>query len=462
MTSAASDAADRQAPPAPIPLDAVLGRLGAALAGSVADAAELVWVETLSGRAVAGGRRGAREAHAPRRRLTVQVRAQEGERVGFQRSGSGGAGDLAAALRTAVAQSRLAPSGRPLRLAAPGGGDAVSIANVASTVDLHDPEVARLSVAAAGDLLGMGLGEGDRLVLDWAEIRLAVVNSRGLARAAEATAVTLAASHGRAPGIGRAAASARTLAALAAPALVARARRRATPEGSAEQPPASPVPVVLAAEAAAALVAFLAGAALSARSFLDATSPFAGRLGEPVADPALTLVDDGGDPAGLPFPWDLAGFAKERVVMIDAGVARTPAIDDDLSALLRRPPTAHATGLDDARPQNLFLVAGAAGLDDLAAAADGGLWIGELWELHAPLPGSGRLRAVARNVRRLTAGAPAAPLPDLAWEADLGELLRGPLAVGDDPVALAVPGGLGATSAPSLALPAVSTVQPLG
>jgi len=194
MTSV-PDAADRRAPPAAIPLDAVLERLGAALAASVADAAELVWVETLSGRAVAGGRRGARKPRAPLRRLTVQVRAQEGERVGFQRSGSGGAGDLAAALRTATAQSRLAPPGRPLRLAPPG--------DAAANPGLHDPEVARLSVAAAGELLAMGLGEGDRLVLDWSEVRLAVVNSRGLARAAEATAVTLAASHGRAPGIGR-------------------------------------------------------------------------------------------------------------------------------------------------------------------------------------------------------------------------------------------------------------------
>ncbi|HEX6204146.1 MAG TPA: metallopeptidase TldD-related protein, partial [Thermoanaerobaculia bacterium] len=313
MTAAAPAAVDPgAAPPAPLPLDAVLERLGAALAGTVADAAELVWVETLTGRAVAGGRRGARKPRPPRRRLNVQVRAQEGRRVGFHRSGSGGAGDLAAALRAAVAQARMAPAGRPLRLAPP--------VDAEPSDGLHDPEVPRLSVAAAGELLAQGLGEAERLVLDWSEIRLAVVNSRGLARAVAATAVTLAASHGRAPGIGRATGSARTLADLDAPAIVARARRRATPEGGAESPPAGPVPLVLAAEAAAALVAFLAGAALSSRSFLEATSPFAGRLGEPAAHPALTLVDNGTDPAGLPFPCDLAGFARQRTVMVDSGV----------------------------------------------------------------------------------------------------------------------------------------------
>jgi predicted Zn-dependent protease len=326
---------------------------------------------------------------------------------------------------------------------------------------LHDPEVPRLSVAAAGDLLAQGLGDSERLVLDWSEIRLAVVNSRGLARAVEATAVTLAASHGRAPGIGRATGSARTLAALDVPAVVARGRRRASPEGGAEVPPAGPAPLVLAAEAAAALVAFLAGAALSSRSFLEATSPFAGRLGELAAHPALTLFDDGTDPAGLPFPCDLAGFARQRTVMVDSGVPRTPAIDDALAEALRRPPTAHATALDEARPQHLFLLPGRSGAEDLAAAADGGLWIGELTELHAPLPGDRRLRALARNVRRLTAGAPAEPLPDLVWEADLAELLAGPLTVGGDPLALAGPDGIGGSSAPSLSLAAVGRLRPV-
>jgi hypothetical protein len=64
-------------------------------------------------------------------------------------------------------------------------------------------------------------------------------------------------------------------------------------------------------------------------------------------------------------------------------------------------------------------------------------------------------------VRRLTAGAPAAPLPDLLWEADLGELLGGPLAVGADALVLALPGGLGGTSAPSVAQPAVSSFRTL-
>lgn len=454
MTAPAPAADPGLAPPPPLPLDAVLERLAAALAGSVADAAELVWVETLTGRAVAGGRRGARKPRPPRRRLNVQVRAQEGRRVGFHRSGSGGAGDLAAALRAAVAQSRMAPSDRPLRLAPP--------ADAAPPAGLHDPELPRLSVAAAGDLLAQGLGDGDRLVLDWSEIRLAVVNSRGLARAVEATAVTLAASHGRAPGIGRASGSARTLAALEAPAIVARARRRATPEGGAEAPPAGPVPLVLAAEAAATLVAFLAGAALSSRSFLEATSPFAGRLGEPAADPTLTLVDDGGDPAGLPFPCDLAGFPRQRTVMVESGVPRTPAIDDALADALRRPPTAHATALDEARPQHLSLLPGPATPTDLATAADGGLWIGELWELHAPLPGDRRVRAIARNVRRVTAGAPAAPLPDLVWEADLGEVLAGPLVVGSDPLALATADGIGGFCAPSVALAAGGRLRAVG
>ncbi|HUO86146.1 MAG TPA: metallopeptidase TldD-related protein [Thermoanaerobaculia bacterium] len=429
--------------------------LSTALAGSVADAVELVWIETLAARAVAGGRRGARPSRQPRRRLLLEVRVQEGSRTGFHRSGATSAGELMAALRIALGQSRLALPGPPLRLAP-------ATSTAAATTGLHDPDVADLDGERAHGILAGGLGEDDRLVLDWSEVRLAVVNSRGLARAVEATAVTLAASHGRAPGIGRATGSARSLAALGAATVAARARRRATPEGSVEAPPAAAVPVVLAAEASAALVAFLAAHALSSRSFLEAGSPFAGHLGEPVAHPGLTLVDDGNDPSGLPFPCDLSGFPRERVVMVEAGVPRTPAIDEALSTVLRRPPTHHASSLEEARPEHLFLVAGKTRPDELAAAADGGLWIGELSQLRLLGPSGGAVGGLARNVRRLIAGAPAAPLPDLLWQTDLSALLRGPLAVGDDPVALATPDGIGAASAPSLALPAVGSFRAAG
>ncbi|HEX2165064.1 MAG TPA: metallopeptidase TldD-related protein, partial [Thermoanaerobaculia bacterium] len=216
----------------------------------------------------------------------------------------------------------------------------------------------------------------------------------------------------------------------------------------------------LAAEAAAALVGHLAAHALSSRAVLDGTGLFAGRVGKAVADPALTLVDDGGDPTGLPFPCDLAGFAKRRLALVEAGVLSTPAVDDALAAATGLPPTAHAAGADEARPQHLFLAPGDAAPGALLAAAGGGLWIGELFEPGPAHPGGG-LRAIARNVRRIAGGALAAPLPDLVWEADLAALLAGPLLAGTDPLALATPDGVGAWSSPSLALPPAGRFHPL-
>ena len=436
-----------------IPLDEVLDRLGEVLAGSVADAAELMWVESASGRAVAGGRDGTRRPVEPQRRHSVQVVAREGGRAGFHRTGASSVGELAAALRTAVGQSRLHAPGPAHPFAAPGDSAPVP-------AGLHDPRAAALTVATAGELLAGMLGDADRLVLDWSEVRLAVANTAGLATAAAATAVTLHAVHGRGDGAGRASASARSIAGLEPLRVVERARRRAAPTAHPAPPPAEPVALLLAPEASAALVRLLAVTALTHRSFADGTSFLGDQLGRKAFDAALTLVDDGTDARGLPFPFDGGGFAKRRIEMVTGGVLRTPAVGAELAGRRGLAATPHTRGLDEARPDHLFLAPGGAGDAELGRAADGGVWIGELFQPHVAEPAGRLFRATARNVRRLAAGAPADALPDLVWEADLAQVLRQVVAVGSDAVALATRAGWGATSAPSLALPPLGSLRP--
>jgi predicted Zn-dependent protease len=152
--------------------------------------------------------------------------------------------------------------------------------------------------------------------------------------------------------------------------------------------------------------------------------------------------------------------ARRRLELVAAGVLRTPAVGPELAGTRGLAATPHAIGLDDARAEHLFLAPAGAGDDDLARAADGGLWIGELFAPHVAEPGGRRFRAIARNVRRLTAGAPADALPDLVWEADLSRVFDRVLAIGGDPVPLATAAGWGATCTPSLALPPAGTIRP--
>ncbi|HEX2254288.1 MAG TPA: metallopeptidase TldD-related protein, partial [Thermoanaerobaculia bacterium] len=199
--------------------------------------------------------------------------------------------------------------------------------------------------------------------------------------------------------------------------------------------------------------------ALAAGAFLDGTSPWTGRVGRPIADAALTLIDDGTDPTGLPFPCDLAGRATRRVPMIVDGVLRTPAVDEALAARLGVAVTPHSFGVDEHRAGHLFLAAGGAGRADLMAAAEGGLTVAALEDAHlGTAPGT--FRAVLRGVRRVARGEPAGAVEDLTWEGELAALFARVLAIGTDRVALAAGGPWGAAVTPPLALAASGTLAP--
>lgn len=431
----------------------VLDRLDAALAASPADETEIVFHEVAR---AAAGSPGARPAAPPARERGVLVRVFERGRMGVHRTGAGSPGELDNAVRHALAQAKvdpppahrppLTPKGPPLD---PPEGS-------------RDPALAGLTPEAGAALLGERLERDERGRLEWAEMRIVAANSRGLRRAAEVTAVTLtvrsggdgaAGRDGDGAGAGWAAASARSLAALAAGEVIERARSRRAGDDAAGSLGVGPA-AVLSPEAVARLIELFAHHALSARSFHDGTSPLRAALGEQALDPALTLIDRPGDPAGLPFPFDFFGAGKEPLAMIEAGVLRTPAVDSELAPALGLLPTHHAIGPDDARPGNLFLTAGALDLAGLLAAAGDGVWIGWLDDLRCFDPGGLRFRATARGLREIRGGRLGGPLPDRPWEGRLLDLLSRVAGLGAEPVCHAAGDGvLEAVTTPALALP---------
>jgi predicted Zn-dependent protease len=77
--------------------------------------------------------------------------------------------------------------------------------------------------------------------------------------------------------------------------------------------------VLLWPQATITLLAIYAQIALGGRQYLDGLSTVSGLMGESVVSPLLTLVDDGGDEAGLPTSFDTEGHPKRRVRLIDHG-----------------------------------------------------------------------------------------------------------------------------------------------
>jgi predicted Zn-dependent protease len=429
-----------------VPVEEMVARLERVLAGSPADATELVWIEARRSLETNGKRQGNDETLE----RIAMVRVRESGRIGLHRTGLTALSDLEKAVREALAQARLsspAPEARPPA----GAGDPLP-----AIPGLFDPEIPRLTAARARELIQKTAERGEVARLGWGEGHYAVVNSRGLRRAAEVTAAWLDVSCGRSdrgtsPGAGSAAAVARSLAGLDGPAVFARARRRHAPADSATSTALDgPVAVALAPEAVASLLNLLNLHALSSVSFLDGfldgTSFLRERAGQEVFHPSVSLSDDPLS-GGAPFPFDFLGAARRRFDLVERGVFLGPA-------------RALATP-DEAEAAHLTLQPGEESDAELLRRAEGGLWIGRLDPLEAFERRALRFRAVARGVRRIENGALGAAVPDLVWEDCLPALLARVLGIGNAPLSVAAGDPLlGAVTAPLLVISGVDGLRP--
>lgn len=473
------------------PPDAAREILARALADSPADRTEIAWAEAVhrrersnrpDGKTEAPRKDAGRDARRPSpargepgttREVNLSVRVVERGRVGVFRAAALDRAELAAAIRRALADARLAPAPpQPLEAPAPGGPGAP--ADPPPTDALWDPEIADLSAEEARALLAQGLADDESATFAWTEGRIGYAATGVAPRVAALTGAALVLRIGRGPATGSAEGVARRLADLAPGRLLDLARsRRADP--SLGDPPDAPVPLVLAPLAAAHLATAFARAALDSRAIAERIAdgppgawPLFGHLGEQVAASRLSLADDATDREGLPLPFDARGAWTRRVELISAGIFRGAALTRelagrlDLLAALADLPL--ATDFDQAAPLHLVLSgsdpAAALAEADLLAAADGGLWIAALSPLAVYDPGNLRFRAVAHGVRRIEGGKIGPALPNLVWESSLLEAFARVTAFGAERVAVANGAPwLGATLAPAMGLEPLFTLR---
>ena len=79
--------------------------------------------------------------------------------------------------------------------------------------------------------------------------------------------------------------------------------------------------VILEPEAVAELLEWLGYIAFGAKSVAERRSFLAGRMGERLMSPKVTIYDDGTERMSLRMPFDFEGTPKEKVVLIDRGKA---------------------------------------------------------------------------------------------------------------------------------------------
>jgi len=159
------------------------------------------------------------------------------------------------------------------------------------------------------------------------------------------------------------------------------AAQRALRRLGARQVKTCEVPVIFDPDMAASLVRHIAGA-VSGPSLYRSASFLLGKLGQQIAAPQVTIVDDGAMPGGLGSrPFDGEGLSVRRTVVVDKGVLTSYLLDTYSGRKLGMASTHHAAR-DGAGvtvgTTNLYLDRGTSDPKDLIGSVKQGLYVTEL------------------------------------------------------------------------------------
>jgi len=100
---------------------------------------------------------------------------------------------------------------------------------------------------------------------------------------------------------------------------------------------------------------------------------------EAVADMVfITIWDDGLDPRGIPLPFDFEGVPKQKVVLIENGIAKAVVYDTFTAKREGKSSTGHSLPAPNTFgpiPVNLFMAPGTATKEEMVAATERGIWV---------------------------------------------------------------------------------------
>ncbi|MDX6704726.1 MAG: hypothetical protein QOI48_572 [Solirubrobacteraceae bacterium] len=167
-----------------------------------------------------------------------------------------------------------------------------------------------------------------------------------------------------------------------------RAASKVSPEPLAQLGPGT-YPVVLEPEAVGLLLEFFGALALNGLAHVEGRGALSDKLGTRVATPAISLCDSPCFPRTLPRAFDFEGVAKAPIALVQDGVAQAVVHDRRSAALAGggARSTGHAAQPGGSPfgpvPTNLVLAgAGAAGVDELAAPIERGIYVTRLWYVN--------------------------------------------------------------------------------
>lgn len=137
-------------------------------------------------------------------------------------------------------------------------------------------------------------------------------------------------------------------------------------------------PVILQEYAVADMIATLAYLGMGALAVQEGRSFMCDNFGKQIMSPLVSIWDDGLDPSGLPRPFDFEGVPKQKVIVIEKGVAKNVVFDSYTAGIEGRESTGHALPAPNTMgplPTNLFMAPGSSTLEEMLNSLDKGFLI---------------------------------------------------------------------------------------
>jgi len=194
---------------------------------------------------------------------------------------------------------------------------------------------------------------------------------------------------------------------------------------------------------------FSALAAQEDRSFM--------RPGERITGESVNIWDDGVDPSGVPTPFDFEGVPKQRVNLIEGGVASGLVYDMQTAQRAGRQSTGHglpAPNTEGPFAVNLFMGPGTTPKADLASDIKRGIWVTRFWYVRVVHPKASIITGMTREGTFLIEnGRITRPVKDLRFTQSMLDALNGTLAISQS-TKLEISEYLGAARVPAVRLKA--------
>ncbi|GAB4341776.1 MAG: TldD/PmbA family protein [Candidatus Abyssubacteria bacterium] len=158
--------------------------------------------------------------------------------------------------------------------------------------------------------------------------------------------------------------------------------------------------VILEAAAVKDFLDFLAWLGFGAQAFEEGRSFMCGKLGTQITGANITITDDAYHPLGIGIPFDFEGMPRQRVALIEKGVARNVVYDRAHAARAGKDSTGHALPPKytfGPLPMNLVLSPGEADAEEMLRSVTHGLLVSRFWYCRVVDPAKTLLTGQTRD-----------------------------------------------------------------